>query len=436
MDELEFNLTKLMKEDFGDLGVFFLVREMKKLGYSNISNLSENEKNIFIDDLLENVFSKTMSVQRQAMKKMELESIFTAPVKTSQLNPQEKIQVLLKESSLSETDHLKTNLDEGNNSAEIKIEESISEIKKNISDTKEEIKKYSTQKKDEIKKYPEQKKQEFDSSGRKVLAKPHENYYILLAILITFILFSYLVYDYITTMKNNIPDRDSGKLGVLPLINQSNENIQMPGNPEYENKSMKTGEYLIDEKNLSKLDNITDILDNLNESVVLDTDNNSSNNNNYNSYNRNPDNNASNNTNNNFDYNNFDYNDLNNSAKSINDSNINNYNNNSLPGNLNENNSTATIKPKDIDGDGIPNNLDNDIDGDNISNNIDPDIDGDGILNSIDNDNYSELNPVPNLTNNSWMPFCDNSTIGSIRFSISNNHFYGCNGFEWKQLDN
>jgi hypothetical protein len=38
----------------------------------------------------------------------------------------------------------------------------------------------------------------------------------------------------------------------------------------------------------------------------------------------------------------------------------------------------------DVDGDGIPNNVDPDIDGDGIPNGLDPDIDGDGIPNAQD----------------------------------------------------
>ncbi len=44
------------------------------------------------------------------------------------------------------------------------------------------------------------------------------------------------------------------------------------------------------------------------------------------------------------------------------------------------------ITPTDLDGDGIPNHLDDDIDGDGIPNAIDDDIDGDNIPNELDDD--------------------------------------------------
>jgi hypothetical protein len=52
--------------------------------------------------------------------------------------------------------------------------------------------------------------------------------------------------------------------------------------------------------------------------------------------------------------------------------------------------------PQDIDGDGIPNEVDPDIDGDGIPNNLDNDIDGDGVPNLIDLDDDGD--GIPDLT--------------------------------------
>ncbi len=49
-------------------------------------------------------------------------------------------------------------------------------------------------------------------------------------------------------------------------------------------------------------------------------------------------------------------------------------------------NTTNNTSSNDIDGDGIPNDIDPDIDGDGIPNNLDPDMDGDGIPNDKDPD--------------------------------------------------
>jgi hypothetical protein len=52
-------------------------------------------------------------------------------------------------------------------------------------------------------------------------------------------------------------------------------------------------------------------------------------------------------------------------------------------------------RPGDIDGDGIPDELDDDMDGDGIPNDVDDDMDGDGIPNEIDPD--SNGNGIPDV---------------------------------------
>ena len=60
----------------------------------------------------------------------------------------------------------------------------------------------------------------------------------------------------------------------------------------------------------------------------------------------------------------------------------------------------------DLDGDGIPNDIDDDIDGDGVSNDIDDDIDGDGIPNNSDNTPFGD-------NDNGVCSGIDNSSIQS-----------------------
>ena len=67
---------------------------------------------------------------------------------------------------------------------------------------------------------------------------------------------------------------------------------------------------------------------------------------------------------------------------------------------------TEEIDPDDIDGDGIPNEIDEDLDGDNIPNTIDADIDGDGLPNLVENslglDAFSQADGLADLDGDGW----------------------------------
>jgi hypothetical protein len=65
-------IEDLMSKYFGRLGNFYLLREMKELGFESLKYLSDDEKMRLCDALENNVFSKIMSRQKTYMIRSEI----------------------------------------------------------------------------------------------------------------------------------------------------------------------------------------------------------------------------------------------------------------------------------------------------------------------------------------------------------------------------
>ena len=106
MDTISFKLNKLMKEDFGDMGPFFLSREMKDLGLNDLKSVSEFERKQLIDSLIKNVFANTMSAQKRAIRRSRLISIFKYANAKDKLKTDQKINFLLRCNSIKPSSSL------------------------------------------------------------------------------------------------------------------------------------------------------------------------------------------------------------------------------------------------------------------------------------------------------------------------------------------
>jgi hypothetical protein len=96
MDDLSFRLLQFMKEDFGDLGPFFLSKEMKDMGLNDLNNMTQEQKDSLVENLLRNVFSKSVSAQKLAIKKSYLESIIKeTDGKKDEFTQKEKTRILM-----------------------------------------------------------------------------------------------------------------------------------------------------------------------------------------------------------------------------------------------------------------------------------------------------------------------------------------------------
>ena len=73
MDEIIFNLFKFMKESFGDLGFSILAREMKNIGHDPKHSMTDSEKNILVERLMDS-FSD-YSASKKGLMRSQLASL-------------------------------------------------------------------------------------------------------------------------------------------------------------------------------------------------------------------------------------------------------------------------------------------------------------------------------------------------------------------------
>jgi hypothetical protein len=74
MDFIIFRLIKLMRERYGAIGPLILTRELKRLGFKDLVEMDDNQKEMLEEDLIVHVFYD-MSPRKVSMMRSRLRSI-------------------------------------------------------------------------------------------------------------------------------------------------------------------------------------------------------------------------------------------------------------------------------------------------------------------------------------------------------------------------
>jgi len=73
MDEIIFNLFKFMKENLGTLGFSILAREMKNINHDSKNPLTDSEKDILVERMMDSFYEN--SISKRGMIKSKLFSL-------------------------------------------------------------------------------------------------------------------------------------------------------------------------------------------------------------------------------------------------------------------------------------------------------------------------------------------------------------------------
>jgi len=376
MDEQSFRLLKLMKEDFGELGPYFLSKEVKEMGFEDISSMNKEQKIKLIENVLKNVFAKTMSVQKQAIKKEKLRSIIEMPEEPVH-SKEEQANILVR----GESDEQK------NKQNPLKQLDQ----KKTADKTDSKTESKPSKQQNTPQSSPKVKPMHLHVSHESQIAKAHTNFYIIIIALIVLIIALVFFNSYFAefSFKNDTSNISLDDSSVDVTVTEKNKtSLPDVGLDSAQATRMSGGEMPSPDLDGDGIPNAED--------------------------------------------------------RDVDGDGIENSNDLDVDGD-----GIANLEDPDVDGDGFPNSADADIDGDGLFNNVDQDMDGDGIINQKDKD--VDGDSIPNLEDSSvngtlvngtdGLPInismiCDENATGTIYFENQDRHFYGCNGAEWKRLDN
>lgn len=68
MDVCAIKILKILKDEFGSSGPFFLKREMKELNFTNVDNLNDSQKEELLENLVNNVFDVFSANKRSVIR--------------------------------------------------------------------------------------------------------------------------------------------------------------------------------------------------------------------------------------------------------------------------------------------------------------------------------------------------------------------------------